>query len=32
MGVYEGDLEVMDVEMVIENFPIHTCGTHIFTV
>ena len=31
MGVDEGNLQVMHVEMIIENFPIHTYGTYILT-
>ena len=31
MGVDEGDLQVMDVEMIKENFPIYTYGTYIPT-
>ena len=32
MGVDEGDLQFMDVEMMMENFPIHTySSTYILT-
>ena len=31
MGVDEGNLQVMDVEMTLENFPIHTHGIYIST-
>ena len=31
MGVVEGNLQVMDVEIIMEKFPIHTYGTYILT-
>ena len=31
MGVDEGNLQVMDVEVIMENFPIRTYGTYILT-
>ena len=31
MGIDEINLQVMDVEMIIANFPIRTCGTYILT-
>ena len=27
MGVDEGNLQVMDIEMTMENFPVHTSHT-----
>ena len=29
MGIDEGDLQVMDVEMIKENFPLHSYGLYI---
>ena len=31
MGVDEGNLQVIDVEILMETFPIHTYGKYILT-
>ena len=31
MHVDEGNLQVMDVKMIVEKLPIHTYGTYILT-